>query len=247
MPDPSSANGSRPPGKPDRKKGPSFNDVWRESRELIVAHRTQLGIGLLLLVISRAAGLVMPFTTKTLIDDVIGKHHTSLLVPLALAGGAATIIQALTGFGLSQVVSITAQRAITDLRRDVMAHVTRLPVRYFDSTQTGILISRIMNDAEGIRNLVGTGIVQLIGGFLTAAVALGVLLYLNWHLTLITLVVLAAFSGFMTYVFRRFRPLFRERAKIQGEVTGRLAETLGGVRIVKAYTAEPREIGRAHV
>ena len=241
MSDPKSTNGSRPTGKPDRKKGPSFNDVWRESRELIVAHRAQLGLGLLLLVISRAAGLVMPFTTRTLIDDVIGKHHTSLLLPLALAGGGATLIQALTGFGLSQVVSITAQRAITDLRRDVMAHVTRLPVRYFDSTQTGILISRIMNDAEGIRNLVGTGLVQLIGGILTAAVALGVLLYLNWHLTLITLVVLAAFSGFMTWVFRRFRPLFRERAKIQGEVTGRLAETLGGVRIVKAYTAEPRE------
>ena len=224
-----------------KKKGPSFNDVWRESRELILEHRGPLGLGLMLLVIGRAAGLVMPFTTRTLVDDVIGKHKTGLLVPLALAGGTATLVQAITDFGLSQVVSITAQRAITNLRKRVMAHVTRLPVRYFDSTQTGILISRIMNDAEGIRNLVGTGLVQLIGGILTAAVALGVLLYLNWHLTLITLIVLAAFSGFMTWVFQRFRPLFRERAKIQGEVTGRLSETLSGVRIVKAYTAEQRE------
>ena len=189
MSDRKSTNGSKPTGKP-AKKNPSLNDVWRESRELIVAHRAQLGIGLLLLVISRAAGLVMPFTTKTLIDDVIGKHRVGLLVPLALAGGGATLIQALTGFGLSQVVSITAQRAITDLRRQVMAHVTRLPVRYFDSTQTGILISRIMNDADGIRNLVGTGLVQLIGGILTASVAFCVLCYLNWHLTLITVVVL---------------------------------------------------------
>jgi subfamily B ATP-binding cassette protein MsbA len=122
-----------------------------------------------------------------------------------------------------------------------MAHVTRLPVRYFDSTQTGILISRIMTDAEGIRNLVGTGIVQLIGGILTAAVALGVLLYLNWHLTLITLAVLAVFGGFMTFVFAKFRPLFRERSRINAEVTGRLSESLSGVRIVKAYTAEKRE------
>jgi len=224
-----------------RRKNPSLNDVWRESRELIVQHRRQLGIGLVLLVISRAAGLVLPFTSKTLIDDVIGKRHVQLLVPLALAAGGATLIQALSGFGLSQVVSITAQRAITDMRRRVMAHVTRLPVRYFDSTQTGILISRIMTDAEGIRNLVGTGLVQLIGGILTAIVALVVLLNLNWRLTLITLAVLAIFSGFMTWVFKRFRPLFRERGKINAEVTGRLAETLGGVRIVKAYTAEHRE------
>jgi subfamily B ATP-binding cassette protein MsbA len=227
--------------RPSLKKPPSLNDVWRESRALIAQHRRQLGLGLVLLVVSRAAGLVLPFTSKTLIDDVIGKRHVQLLVPLALAAGGATLVQALTGFALSQVVSITAQRAITDMRKRVMAHVTRLPVRYFDSTQTGILISRIMTDAEGIRNLVGTGLVQLIGGILTALVALGVLIYLNWRLTLITVVVLAVFSVFMTFVFAKFRPLFRERGKINAEVTGRLAESLGGIRIVKAYTAEPRE------
>jgi len=227
--------------KKPKKKGPTLDQVWRESRELIVQHRKPLGIGLALLVVSRAAGLVLPFTSKTLIDDVVGKRNVDLLVPLALVAGSATLIQAITGFALARVVSITAQRAITDMRRQVMAHVTRLPVRYFDTTQTGILISRIMTDAEGIRNLVGTGLVQMIGGVLTAAVALGVLLYLNWHLTLLTLAVLGVFSGFMTFVFARFRPLFRERGKINAEVTGRLAETLGGVRIVKAYTAEPRE------
>jgi subfamily B ATP-binding cassette protein MsbA len=223
------------------KKGPAIDQVWRESRALIVTHRRQLGIGLVLMVISRAAGLVLPFTSKSLIDDVVGKRHVEMLLPLAFAAGGATLVQAVTGFALSQVVSITAQRAITDMRKRVMGHITRLPVRYFDSTQTGILISRIMNDAEGIRNLVGTGLVQLLGGLLTASVALGVLLYLNWHLTLITLVVLGVFSGFMTFVFARFRPLFRERGKIQAEVTGRLSETLSGTRIVKAYVAERRE------
>jgi subfamily B ATP-binding cassette protein MsbA len=227
--------------KKSKKKGPGIDQVWRESRELIVQHRKPLSIGLGLLVVSRAASLVLPFTSKTLIDDVIGKRNVDLLVPLAIVAGCATLVQALTGYALAQVVSITAQGAITDMRKKVMAHVTRLPVRYFDSTQTGILISRIMTDAEGIRNLVGTGLVQLIGGFMTASVALVVLLYLNWHLTLVTLAVLAVFSVFMTWVFQRFRPLFRERGKINAEVTGRLAETLGGVRIVKAYTAEPRE------
>ena len=227
--------------KKSKKKGPGLDQVWRESRELIVQHRKPLSIGLGLLVVSRAAGLVLPFTSKTLIDDVVGKRDIDLLVPLAIVAGCATLVQAVTGYALAQVVSITAQGAITDMRKRVMAHVTRLPVRYFDSTQTGILISRIMTDAEGIRNLVGTGLVQLIGGFLTASVALVVLLYLNWHLTLVTLAVLAVFSVFMTWVFKRFRPLFRERGKINAEVTGRLSETLGGVRIVKAYTAEPRE------
>ena len=117
----------------------------------------------------------------------------------------------------------------------------RLPVRYFDSTKTGVLISRIMTDAEGIRNLVGTGLVQLTGSILTAVMALGVLFYLNWRLTAVTILVLGAFGGGMAMAFKRLRPLFRERGQINAEVTGRLAESLGGVRIVKAYTAEKRE------
>jgi ABC-type multidrug transport system fused ATPase/permease subunit len=158
-----------------------------------------------------------------------------------VAAGAATLVQAVTSFGLSQVLGVAAQRAITEMRRRVEAHVARLPVRYFDSTQSGALISRIMSDAEGIRNLVGTGLVQLAGSVVTALVALAILFYLNWWLTLVTLAVLATFGGAIAVAFRRLRPLFRERGKINAAVTGRLNETLGGIRIVKTYTAEKRE------
>jgi ABC-type multidrug transport system fused ATPase/permease subunit len=215
--------------------------VWREARELVWAHRRRLAIGLVLMLINRAAGLVLPGSTKLLVDDVIGKQNMKLLPVLAFAVGTATVVQALTTFGLGQVLGIAAQRAVTDMRRRVQDHVLRLPLQYFDSTQTGVLISRIMNDAEGIRNLVGTGLVQLSGGIITAAVALGVLLYLNWRLTLINVAVLSLFGGVMTYAFQKVRPLFRERWKIEGEVTGRLTESLGGIRIVKTYTAEKRE------
>jgi ABC-type multidrug transport system fused ATPase/permease subunit len=215
--------------------------AWREFRELLWVHRRRLGIGLTLMMISRLAGIVLPALSKYVIDDVIGKGRHELLVPIALAAGAATIVQAITSFGLSQILGVAAQRAITDMRKRVQAKVMRLPVRYFDSTQTGVLLSRIMSDAEGIRNLVGTGLVQLVGGVVTAVISLGVLLYLNWRMTIVTAVVLGLFGGGMAYAFRRLRPLFRERGKIQAEVTGRLTEALGGIRIVKSYTAEKRE------
>ena len=193
------------------------------------------------MLVSRLAGLVLPASSKWLIDEVVGKHRTELLLPIALAAGAATIVQAVTSFALSQILGVAAQRAITDMRKRVQAHVMRLPVRYFDSTQTGILISRIMSDAEGIRNLVGTGLVQLAGGLVTAVLGLAVLFWLNWWLTVITLVVLGLFGGGMAYAFKTLRPLFRERGKINAEVTGRLTEALGGIRVVKSYTAEKRE------
>jgi subfamily B ATP-binding cassette protein MsbA len=174
-------------------------------------------------------------------DDVIQQGHWDLLPKLALAAGAATVVDAATAFANSQVLGVAAQRAITEMRKDVEAHVMRLPIRYFDSTKTGILISRIMTDAEGIRNLVGTGLVQLTGSVLTATIALGVLLYLNWKLTMVTVVILGLFGGGMATAFKRLRPLFRERGQINAEVTGRLAESLGGVRIVKSYVAEKRE------
>jgi subfamily B ATP-binding cassette protein MsbA len=185
--------------------------------------------------------MVAPLAPQYLIDDVVTKQRFDLLTPIALAVVAATAVQAVTSFALSQILGVAAQRAITDMRKRVQAHVMRLPVRYFDSTQTGVLISRIMSDAEGIRNLVGTGLVQLVGGFVSAALGLGYLVYLNWHLTVITIVVLAVFGGGMAYAFRTLRPLFRERGKINAEVTGRLTEALGGIRIVKSYTAEKRE------
>ncbi|HYW72517.1 MAG TPA: ABC transporter ATP-binding protein, partial [Pyrinomonadaceae bacterium] len=182
-----------------------------------------------------------PASTKYLIDLVVGQGRTDLLWKLALVAAAATLVQALTSFSLSQVLGVAAQRAITEMRKKVQAHVSRLPISYFDSTQTGKLISRIMNDAEGIRNLVGTGLVQLTGSFITAAVALAILFWLNWRLTSITILVLGAFGGALVYAFTRLRPLFRERGEIIAMLTGRLAESLGGIRIVKAYTAERRE------
>ena len=193
------------------------------------------------MLINRLSGFVLPTTTKYLMDDVIQQGHWDLLPKLALAAAVATTVDAATAFANSQVLGVAAQRAITEMRKDVEAHVMRLPIRYFDSTKTGILISRIMTDAEGIRNLVGTGLVQLTGSLLTASIALVVLLYLNWKLTMVTVVILGLFGGGMATAFKRLRPLFRERGQINAEVTGRLAESLGGVRIVKSYVAEKRE------
>jgi len=234
------APGANEPGAGAGKKKIT-RDALDEARSLIWQHRRRLSIGLALMVVNRLAGLVLPTTSKYLMDNVVLRNEWDLLPKLALAAGAATIVETLTSFSLSQVLGVAAQRAITEMRKDVEAHVMRLPIRYFDSTKTGVLISRIMTDAEGIRNLVGTGLVQLTGSILTAFLALGVLLYLNWRLTAVTIVVLGTFGGGMAWAFRRLRPLFRERGKINADVTGRLAETLGGVRIVKAYTAEKRE------
>ena len=263
----------------EKKKRPSLDVVWREARELVWAHRSRLGLGFLLMIVNRLAGLVLPASSKWLIDEVVGKSRADLLIPIALAAGAATAVQGATAFALSLVLGVAAQRSIradllipialvagaatavqgatafalslvlgvaaqrsiTDMRLAVQRHVERLPVRYFDSTKTGVLISRIMSDAEGIRNLVGNGIVQLVGSLLTAVIGLGVLFWLNWRLTTITLVLLAIFGGVMAMAFTRLRPLFRERGALNAEVTGRLAESLGGIRIVKAYTAERRE------
>ncbi len=240
------SRGSRPaPGSDGlatgRPRGKVSRGALEEARRLIWQHRKRLGLGLALMVVNRLAGLVLPTTSKYLMDNVVLRNEWDLLPRLALAAGAATLVESVTSFSLSQVLGVAAQRAITEMRKDVEAHVMRLPIRYFDSTKTGVLISRIMTDAEGIRNLVGTGLVQLTGSILTAFLALGVLLYLNWRLTAVTIVVLGTFGGGMAMAFKRLRPLFRERGQINAEVTGRLAETLGGVRIVKAYTAEKRE------
>src|SRR5262245_50741783 len=216
-------------------------DAWEEARALVWVHRRRLALGLVLMVINRLAGLVLPATTKYFVDDVIGKGRWDLLPQIVLAAGTATMIDAGSAFANSQILGVAAQRAITEMRKSVEAHVMRLPISYFDSTKSGILIARIMSDAEGIRNLVGTGLVQLTGSILTAVMAFTILMYLNWKLTLVTLAILITFGGGMAKAFNRLRPLFRERGQINAEVTGRLAETLGGVRIVKSYTAEKRE------
>jgi len=223
------------------KRKLDFKTVWREAREIVWQYRGRLLLGLLLIFVSRGAGFVLPASTKYLVDDVIGKGRTELLYTLALAAGIATLVQAATSFLISQILGIAAQRAITEMRKDVEQHVMRLPIRFFDSTKSGILISRVMTDAEGLRNLVGTGLVQLTGGLITAFFALGVLFYLNWRLTSVTLVALLTFGAMMAIAFSRLRPIFRERNEIHSQTTGRLTEALGGVRIVKAYTAEKRE------
>jgi ABC-type multidrug transport system fused ATPase/permease subunit len=224
-----------------KQKKVRWSTAWSDARELVWTHRRRLGLGAVLMIINQAMGLVLPASTKLVIDQVIGRQRTDLLWQIALAAGAATLVQAITSFSLSQVLGVAAQRAITEMRKKVQAQIARLPISYFDSTQTGKLISRIMNDAEGIRNLVGTGLVQLVGSFITAIVALCVLFWLNWRLTSITILVLAVFGSALTFAFKRLRPLFRERGEITATLTGRLAESLGGIRIVKAYTAEKRE------
>jgi ABC-type multidrug transport system fused ATPase/permease subunit len=230
-------------GSPPATKKPKYDSkrAWAEARALIWEHRRSVGIGMLLMLISRPAGLVLPAATKWLIDEVLVKQRSELLVPIALASGAATLIQAITSFALSQVVSVAAQQAIAKLREDVQAHLVRLPVRFFDSTKSGVLVTRVMTDPEGIRNLVGTGVIQLVGGVVSAFLSLGYLLWLNWRLTTVMVVFLSIFGVGMAFAFRRLRPIFRERSVIQAEVTGRLTETIGGIRVVKVYTAEQRE------
>jgi subfamily B ATP-binding cassette protein MsbA len=235
---PKSTAGGAVPAPPKKKLSAG---AWEEARALVWKHRVRLMLGLALMVVSRLSGLVLPYTTKRLMDDVVAQGNWDLLPRLAIWVGTATVVDAACSFANSQILGVAAQRAITDMRKDIEGHVMRLPVRYFDSTKSGILISRIMTDAEGIRNLVGTGLAQLTGSILTAVMAMGILFYINWRLTAVTIVILLAFGIGMATAFKRLRPLFRDRGQINAEVTGRLGESLGGVRIVKAYTAEKRE------
>ena len=228
------------PKQPKRSKV-DFTNVRAEAGHLIREHRKTLAVGLVIMVINRLAGLVLPALPKFLLDDIIPSGRADLLLLLVGAAAGAAAVQAVTSFTLSQVVSVAAQGAIAKMRKDVQAHVLRLPVSYFDSTKAGVLISRIMTDPEGIRNLVGTGLVQLVGGIMTAIIAFGILLALNLKMTLGTLVLLGLFAGALSYAFKRLRPIFRKRGEINAEVTGRLNETLGGVRLVKTYVAEDRE------
>src|SRR6201990_2104498 len=194
-----------------KKKKVDYSGAWQEAKVLIWNYRWRLVLGSLLMILSRGAGFVLPYSTKILVDNVFGRGQYDLLKWIALGVAISTIIQAATSFTLSQVLGVAAQRAITEMRQRIQAHIERLPTSYFDSTQTGQLISRIMNDAEGIRNLVGTGLGQIAGGLLSSIVSLIALFWLNWRLTSITILVLGAFGGALTYAFKRLRPLFRER------------------------------------
>ncbi len=212
-------------------------DVWA----LIKPRRGILAAGLALMAVNRISGLVLPASTKYLVDDVIGKRHIHLLTPIVLAVLAATIIQGLTSFTLTQLLSKSAQKMIADLRRQVQAHIGRLSVAFYDANKTGVLVSRIMSDVEGVRNLIGTGLVEFVGGLMTGVLALFVLLRISVTMTVIAFTVLLVFGIGLNKAFATIRPIFRARPKITAEVTGRLTESLGGVRVVKGYHAEARE------
>ncbi len=223
------------------KKKVNYRGAWAEARQIVWNARWRLAFGSLLMLISRLASMVLPASTKWIGDEVFANQRYDLIKWIALAIGVSTLVQASAGFALSQILGVAAQRAITEMRKRVQRHIERLPISYFDSTQSGQLISRIMNDAEGIRNLVGTGLGQILGSLVTGAISICVLFYLNWRLTAAMFVVLLAFVGLLLYAFKTLRPIFRERGEITAEVTGRLGESLGGIRVVKAYTAEKRE------
>ena len=231
----------RKPAAEKRPAGERLRTVFPVLRELIRPRRGLLALGFVLMVINRVSGLVLPYSTKFLIDTVIIKRNFQMLKPLVLLVLLATAVQGITSFSLTQLLSKAAQRLITELRQKVQAHIGRLPVAFHDSTKSGVLVSRIMSDVEGVRNLIGTGLVDLVGGLITASIALVVLFRISALLTGLAFGFLLVFALALRKAFGTIRPIFRERGKINAEVTGRLAESLGGVRVVKGYHAEERE------
>src|SRR5438309_8413786 len=232
-----------PASKPDDKKFQMerLKAVWPEVWKLMRPRRGLLAIGFVLMVCNKLAGFVLPYSSKFLIDNVVARHETGLLRPLVLSVLLATLIQGVTSFSLTQLLSKAAQRLIADLRQQVQAHISRLPVTYYDSNKTGALVSRIMSDVEGVRNLLGTGLVDFVGGIVAACIALVLLMRISAPLTLMAVGSLACFAIVLNKAFSTIRPIFRERGKINAEVTGRLTESLGGVRVIKGYHAEQRE------
>src|SRR2546429_976606 len=222
-----------------RKKSAWKNlpDVWA----LIKPRRGLLVLGFVLMAINRLAGLVLPASTKYLVDNVISKRQIQLLTPIVLGVLGATVIQGLTSFTLTQLLSKSAQKMIADLRRQVQAHIGRLPVSFYDANKTGALVSRIMSDVEGVRNLIGTGLVEFVGGIMTAVIALVYLIHTSVTMTAVAFGILLVFGYGINKAFATIRPIFRARPKINAEVTGRLTESLSGVRVVKGYHAEERE------
>jgi ABC-type multidrug transport system fused ATPase/permease subunit len=222
----------------------SPTEVWKALPEIWALLRPRKGIlllGFLLMTINRLCGLVLPASTKFLVDNVFAAHQMRLLMPIVLSVIAATLVQGLSSFTLTQLLSKSAQRMISDMRKRVQAHIGRLSVSYYDSHKTGELVSRIMSDVEGIRNLIGTGLVEFLGGLMTAVFALVILLKISTLMTLVAFGILIFFGFGISKAFATIRPIFRARPKINAEVTGRLTESLGGVRVVKGYHAEERE------
>jgi ABC-type bacteriocin/lantibiotic exporter with double-glycine peptidase domain len=227
--------------RPRRPPLQQLKSVWPDLWALLRPRRGLLAFGLLLMVVNRVSGMGLPATAKILVDDILLKHRTEWLLPLVAGLVLATLIQGVSSFALTQLLSKAAQRLIAELREKVQAHVARLPVAYYDSNKIGTLVARIMTDVEGVRNLVGTGLVEFVGGLITASLALAVLIAISPFMTLVACVCLAVFALLLKRAFVTIRPIYRERGKINAEVTGRLTESLGGVRVIKGYHAEERE------
>jgi subfamily B ATP-binding cassette protein MsbA len=225
-----------------KKKKVSLASVKYAFRNIIWPRKYILLLGLVLIIFNRLSGLILPGSTKYLIDEVISKSNFSMLYTLLVVVGAAVTVQAITSFFLTRLLSVEAQYLISELRSQVQKHIIRLPIRFFDNTKSGALVSRIMTDVEGVRNLVGTGLVQLFGGVLTAIISLFILIRINAELTLYAVFPLLLFGLISLKAFGYIRPIFRERGKINAEVTGRLTESLGGIRVIKGFNAEEEEI-----
>ncbi|MDE3063818.1 MAG: ABC transporter ATP-binding protein, partial [Acidobacteriota bacterium] len=236
-------HGSRA-GKSDlSKRKISMKKLWPQVLALVAPRKGLLVAGILLMAINRVAGLVLPYTAKPLLDNVLSPLHPrpDLLPKIIALVFSAMVVQALTSFSLTQLLSKAGQRLIAEMRRQVQKHVGLLSVAYYDENRTGTLVARIMSDVEGVRNLVGTGLVEFVGGMLTAVLAFIYLLHRSVVVTLTVFSVVGAFVFVLQYGFKVIRPIFRERSKINAEVTGRLTESLGGVRVIKGYHAESRE------
>ena len=231
------------PATPKRSRWERLRELMPEVWTLVRPRRRVLFAGLALMSVNRASGLVLPASTKVLLDDVIGQRRVDLLMPLLGAILLATLVQGLTSLGLTQLMSKAAQRLIAEMRLRLHAHLSRLPVAFYDAHKTGELVSRVMSDVEGLRNLIGTGLVELAGGLLTAALALLLMLRISPGMTGLTLVSLGVFTLVVWRAFAALGPIYRARGVIYGEVSGRLTESLGGVRVVKGYRAEEREHG----
>src|SRR6185437_5201912 len=225
------------------KKKTDYRKAMPEIWKLVRPRKWLLLLGLILVAINRVAGLVLPFVSKPFVSEVLTRHQTNRLMPLVIVVFIATLVQAVTSFSNTQLLSKAAQRMIADLRQQVQQHVGRLAVSFYDANRTGVLVSRIMNDVEGVRNLIGTGLVDFVGGIITALIAFVVLMKISPMITLIIFTVIVLFATLLQKTLRIMRPIFRERGKINAEVTGRLTESLGGVRVVKGYHAEGREAG----
>jgi subfamily B ATP-binding cassette protein MsbA len=225
------------------KRKPNLKKLWPQIWALVAPRKGLIVGGMLLMAVNRLAGLVLPLVSKPLLDKVLSPLHPQpgLLPGIIGAVLGATIVQAITSYSLTQLLSVAGQRLIADMRRDVQRHVGLLSVSYYDENRAGTLVARIMTDVEGVRNLIGTGLVQFVGGMLTAVLVFFFLLHQSVLVTLTVFAVVGAFVFVLQYGFKVIRPIFRERGKINAEVTGRLTESLGGVRVVKGYHAEERE------